>query len=591
MHFLRPMKKLNKKHVGVLALVGVAGIALLSFSVFPSEGIIGKKNATDNIAEVTLRDFIPGTKVGYRISSGAKTLRQDQTQIDQNGILALPLDKTGNNNDLAQDIIKYELSVSPAVTSTPELQQTAAEMLRVMLALDPKSGDIDIRANGLEGFSSLTLKENNNQTQQLRADWAGLFKAKLQGVTSRGTANPKDNKQLELVFQNAGIYSDLLKDQMGMPKIDVQTGTALGDSSGSTLEKVQERWSSAMIVMTLQLSAVLAKQTQIIGTFFDASIQLATQRKLQELQARAHKDYHPSEQMCRVGSYMRSIAHTQSKAELEKTALNKYLIEAYTGVKNAATSQGSSFYEASKFQNYVEKYCDSADNGGATSALCNGSGVSNMDGRNKDIDYTRLVEVPLTLNINYTDGSLVDDEADVLALARYLYFPSAFHTPKKGGVENDIRPHYDSRSYAAKMAVAHNSFVNIIGLKAAAASTEDSGWSYMKAMLLSDFDLSESDINKMLGEDPSYYAQMEILTKKIYQNPNFYINLYDKPANVKRIGAALDAIMLMSERDRYESMLRREMLSALMLEDALQEDVEEINSGMLEEMQNSQVPK
>jgi hypothetical protein len=65
--------------------------------------------------------------------------------------------------------------------------------------------------------------------------------------------------------------------------------------------------------------------------------------------------------------------------------------------------------------------------------------------------------------------------------------------------------------------------------------------------------------------DASYYAILEILAKKIYQNPTFFAELYDTPANVTRKSAAMDAIELMLDRAIYESQLRREMaISALL---------------------------
>ena len=76
---------------------------------------------------------------------------------------------------------------------------------------------------------------------------------------------------------------------------------------------------------------------------------------------------------------------------------------------------------------------------------------------------------------------------------------------------------------------------------------------------------------------------MEVLTKKIYQNPDFYTNLYDKPANVERKGVALQAIGLMQKFDLFKSYLRNEASLSILLELAvmdLQEEVEnEINQA------------
>src|SRR5690606_22365434 len=128
--------------------------------------------------------------------------------------------------------------------------------------------------------------------------------------------------------------------------------------------------------------------------------------------------------------------------------------------------------------------------------------------------------------------------------------------------------------------VAHNSFTTLAGMKSRAEpGLEDAaGWSFMKA-LFREFGLADEDIDDILGEYPSYYAQMEVLTRKIYQDPDFYTNLYDKPVNVKRIGASMEAIQIMQDRDFFESALRREMLTSLMVEEALSHHADQLNDG------------
>ena len=242
---------------------------------------------------------------------------------------------------------------------------------------------------------------------------------------------------------------------------------------------------------------------------------------------------------------------------------------------------------------------------------------------NKDIDFTRTLDNKLTVDIDFSDTVLTADEEDVLTLAQNLYAPEAFGTTKAESILADTRGHYNSRTYAAKMNVAHNSFINIVGMKSSAPRgiptknplpvppqqmlnprsgvpplpnyTEDSGWTHMKAMLrefgIPDRNASGStddEIHGFLGNRPSYYAQMEVLTKKIYQSPDFYTNLYDKLANVDRIGAAMDAISIMNQRDRYESLLRREMLTALLVEEGLVPEVEDVNARIFSAMQEAQ---
>lgn len=599
-----------KKPLLIAAVVGVTVTALSGAFI---SGNLGKLSPLkQDLVGVKLYDFTPGTKVDYKILAGSEVISKDNNIIQEDGTLSLPIDRDSlNGSD-----IKYELSMD-----FPDQQSEAepADILRVILDLDTKSGDIDFSAKGLDGFSDIQLSRGD-KVEKLGADWAGLFSTKISGFD-------KDKLEgrgpVQFAFQNFGINGDISK--AVSPKIYVDdddgiTGSALGDNEGSSLEAIQERWSAALITMTLQLSAVMEMQTYLIGHLFDANIQIDAQRKIHELQARAHKDYHPSEQMCRVGTFVRSLADSEVKSDLEKNLLNKYLIEQYTGVENTQAGGGVEFHESTKLYNYVEDYCWISDNDGAVGSICAAvTSMDKFDRINKDIDYTRTLMSKLTLDVNFADAVTTPEEEDVIALSKNLYFPSTFDVSTLQKLKKDIRPHYRSRSYAAKMGVAHNSFINIVGMKASAPEghltvtttttppppsfatgppsaiakvttrdapailEEDSGWAYMKAMLR-EFDIPDEEIHVLLGDRPSYYAQMEVLTKKIYQSPNFYTNLYDKPTNVKRIGAALDAISLMHGRDRYESLLRREMLSAVLLEESLQRGIEEVNSGIFQEI-------
>ena len=184
----------------------------------------------------------------------------------------------------------------------------------------------------------------------------------------------------------------------------------------------------------------------------------------------------------------------------------------------------------------------------------------------------RTVEYPLTLNIDSTDPVVSKDEEDIAALAKNLFWSSSFKSVEEKDLNKTKDKYLNARGLMALNSLAHNSFTHIVGMKAAAPLPADGavvpGWAHMKTMMR-EFGLSDEDIAAMLGAQPSYYAQMDVLTKKLYQNPDFYTNLYDKPANVDRITASMDAIGLMQMRDQYEGSLRKEMILSAMIQESL----------------------
>ncbi len=557
-----------------MCLLGACAILVAGF--FITQNILSNSNIS-----VSVKDFSDGTQIKYKIIADGNIIKQGTEEVSDSKILKLPLPK-----DIYKDKhnkISYQLNIS----KPNENQVSPAEMLDLLVDLDKNNGNISLSGSGMDEFSDIIIN-NGEGKSKLTSDWAGIFSSDSvnKNINSR-------SEKTELAFQNYGIDND--SSQLGSGKIEI----LFGEPDGSSKAKVQERYTVALIRMAEELSAVMALQTEAIGMFFDASIQIKTQRKHQELRARAHKDYHPSEQMCRIGTFIRSVAHTESKSEVNKHALNKIMMNQYLSTTSSSAGSGVQVNDLAEIYSYTNYYCDPRDNNAATALLCPPTGVlptsDKLDRLNKDIDYTRTLGNKLTLDIDYVGDSILssspitDDEADVIALAKNLYFPNIFELPLVGNAEKNVGPHYDSRSFAAKMNVAHSSFVNIVGMKSNAPDTiaEESGWAYMKAMLR-EFGINDNEIDGVLGERPSYYAQMEVLTKKIYQHPNFYTNLYDKPANIDRIGASIDAITLMHQRDRFDSLLRREMLTAILLENELSRHADGVSANIFKEMNRSQ---
>lgn len=350
--------------------------------------------------------------------------------------------------------------------------------------------------------------------------------------------------------------------------------------------------------MTDELSAVNIHQAFVIGTFFDAKHQLETQASLQKIRARAHKDYHPSTGMCQFGSVSKSLSASERKGELVSLGMNRRALNRALGALGTTSSGGNDIDKISRIQHFKATYCDVNDNGGGLDDLCGSSG--NPERINKDIDYTRTVQGPLTLRVDFSDASLNADEQDIFALASNLFSHNITIAPHNQlWTETDdsdpdnhdrvtrSRQYYmELRSLLAKRSVAENSFNAIVGMK---SEGDFAAKDYLEGVM-KDLGVSPTtDALYVLGEkdsadlvNPSYYAQMEVLTKKLYQNPEFYTNLYDKPVNVRRKEVAMQAIGLMQKFDLLKSNLRKEASIAVLLElsvDEIQTNLENQTPG------------
>jgi len=348
----------------------------------------------------------------------------------------------------------------------------------------------------------------------------------------------------------------------------------------------------AMMLMADQLSAVAMMQTSIIGSFIDAKHQMETQRVLQTIRARAHKDYHPSNGMCEFGTTVKSLAASERKSELNAHVMSQRAQDRHLGNANTSAASGPDADLKNRLAQYKDTFCDPSDNNRALGLLCDhggaNPGATDQERVNKDIDYARTIEYPWTLDIDFTDANLTHNEEEVMAMANNLYGDLVFQRITPGTKFNPTAAsqetgdelaatrglYMDARALLAKRSVAENSFNAITSMKASgtAGSRE-----FLEAILgelgVSDTNGPPDDILRMLGMDdsdseigPSYNAQMTMLTKKIYQNPDFYTNLYDKPANVERKKVAMQAIGLMQKFDLFKSYLRSEANMSVLLE-------------------------
>lgn len=345
--------------------------------------------------------------------------------------------------------------------------------------------------------------------------------------------------------------------------VDVSVGD-LGDSILNT-------WVASLMLMAEQFTVNMEKQMEAIGMFFDAKEQLETQSLLQRKTAEAHKDYQPSEQMCTYGTFARELAATDRSADLTRAALSQEILQRELGTADNQSRTGISD-SLSRIKTFRDKFCNPRDNAwqpGVTpsglSLLCPVAAPAEM--QNRDIDYTRTIDMPLSLDVNLTDDEVTPDEEAIFALVDYLFMQQPFpRIPNEPAAMQKYQYYYmNMRSIVAMRGIARASFSNIIALKTASPENQDTSAPYLKA-LMRDMGVGDDEIQEILGDHPSYYAQMEFLTKKIYQNPSFYTNLYDKPANVERIRAAMQAIKLMNDRDIHTSLMRREMLLSMILE-------------------------
>lgn len=336
--------------------------------------------------------------------------------------------------------------------------------------------------------------------------------------------------------------------------------------------------------MATQLSTVGLSEVFLLGTLFDAKQQLETQRQMQHLAYEAHRDYQPSESFCAIGTSVRSLAASERRADVNTLALNQRQMQRHMGQTGSAGAQSRAKDKNSRWQHFRETYCDPTDNNWLADQadetglayVCE-TDDSDLGRFNKDIDFKQTIWQPRTLNVSFTDGSKTADETDVMALGNMLFGHNVLSRELRDLSDKGAQELYmDLRSIAAKRNVAENSYNALVGLKSEGSADNKQ---FLKAILknLGVADDQMADMLGGLGDRPSLYAQLEVLSQRLFQNPRFFSQLYDTPVNVRRKSAALRAIELMLDRAIYESQVRQEMTTSVLLSTELRPEFQRLN--------------
>ena len=405
------------------------------------------------------------------------------------------------------------------------------------------------------------------------------------------TTHPAQAQSCNMVQATADLVQQTMRDGVEGPGgIKVHIDTRFDEHRDWLVNTFFEnKVKPALQSFTKQMDAVAMQQALTIGTFFDAKQQLETQLLYQTLQVEAHKDYQPSKDFCTFGTNVRSLASSERNGQVNILALNSQQMRRHLGNAGMAAASSARNDKASRWAQFKEEYCDPHDNNWKKDKAANtglqrvcGTGAQDKKRTNIDIDYTRLVDQPRTIDVAFQDTNLKPQEKDILAMSANLFGHQTLTRKIQGGdltgkTEKGFQNqklYMALRSVAAKRNVAQNSFNAIVGLKAKGSAENQGNATETRkflAAVIKELGITEQkDIYDLIGEDPSYYAQLEILAKKIYQTPNFFAGLYDKPANVERKSVALKAIELMLDRAIYESQLRQEMAMSVLLSSKLE---------------------
>lgn len=335
-------------------------------------------------------------------------------------------------------------------------------------------------------------------------------------------------------------------------------------------DKVQV--SFKMIADEFRNTAVM--RVAAIGAFMDASIFNDTLKDMGVYATESLQSYTPSDQICKFGTLSKALAASEARMDLDRMVMSEAGLAKNLGTTNSISAAGRGMEFQMRLKSFVDSFCALEDNADGLGKLCQVATPVDDYKQNRDVDYTRLMGTAVTINADLTDSNGTQDELNMFAIAHNLY---GHRQPSKRFSYDELLSNPDSqiqyseyRSVAARRAAAQNTYNTLAAMKMAGSGGSDT---YIRDVL-NNLGLSGEAADKYLGAKDangkmvksSYDAQMNLLTKQIYQDPSFYANLMDSKVNVKRTSASLQGFGLMQARDTYKSMARSEMLMAILVQ-------------------------
>jgi hypothetical protein len=333
-------------------------------------------------------------------------------------------------------------------------------------------------------------------------------------------------------------------------------------------------------------------QAAAVGAILDGYVSVVFQREMQVLAAESAHRYTPSVSMCKYPSVGKSMARASFAARAQSQIFAKYMQDYDMKHADSAGAMLSNHRDADYIQKFRTRYCNAQQNGtDGLKKFCAGAGA-NKQHVNHDINFPYFFSTLQGNKVNLIDAadltdaasngnqSLSDGEVDLFLLTHNLFnsnirqYPESIIKTTEG--ERAIT---DLRSLQAIRNVAKNSFATLVGNRASGSSLGNNDQILQILQTVGATNVSE---NYGLSDKGgvSYDAIMEALTKKLYQDPAFYANLYDSPENVVRQKAAIKAIQLMQGWDVVKALHRREMLLSMLVEVKLRKKQRRIEVNM-----------
>lgn len=260
-----------------------------------------------------------------------------------------------------------------------------------------------------------------------------------------------------------------------------------------------------------------------------------------------------------IATFVRGLGESSVKLQQSKLGSGDLNMEKILAKSGTLGAKGAGTLEEWRTKQMLEVYVDDKQQAGLLKGQAKGKARAD-----RDVDIARTLLGRKTLNVDFSDSTLTDDEADLLALKENLMPSSTLSLSTMRDLTSPDAMNKDIPELltsAARKSIIESSLNTIIGQR---AEGSDVSKDQLKALLVDQLGYPEdSDLVKEMTGKTSYEGHMEALTRFAFQNPAVYVDLIGQPEMIQRAIVTQNAIRNMQQYDIYASSERSENLHAL----------------------------
>ncbi len=303
-----------------------------------------------------------------------------------------------------------------------------------------------------------------------------------------------------------------------------------------------------------QISIGHNKQVEMLSTLIDKQIHEDTARLIQLKKVESAIATQPSEKSCEFATMKAGLlAAENSGAQKLQEDLN-FMGQSALSYKNSVSD--SSRTDASQRVNVVCDYADPNIAGGALKGICGGATPSD-----EKMSHFFLASVLKNETLDDTMREPINS-----AMLSVFFEDAPSRISKEMMKNDDMKVAYmNHRSVASKEMLSAYCFRKTFEDQMGGNSISKA---YQEA-LYSELGLSPDEIQAKLGDNPSAYAQKQLLVDQV-MNPAFGIATLDTVNNVLALANGIQAQKLSSLYDTLETLHCNELILSQLLNDALQ---------------------